>query len=163
MKILFALFTTFLFAGQTSATSIPSSTLHSSIEKVETGPDNLTFIASLKIKEVEKLIGRKLKLKEKINFKIAQWKIKNDIEKDEGKTAQTLGILGAASLFIPVLNLAAIPLAILAIVTGNKAKRKDPTNRKARTGVTLGIVTLAFIVTIGLIVALVLTIGQFPM
>jgi hypothetical protein len=55
--------------------------------------------------------------------------------------------------------LASIPLAILAIVTGSKAKREDPKNKKARAGVTLGIITLAFIVVIGLIVALVLTLG----
>jgi hypothetical protein len=99
-----------------------------------------------------------------------QWKIKtelnqtkNVIEDDRGKTALILGICGAAALFIPFLNLASIPLAILAIITGNKAKREDPKNRKARTGVTLGIATLAFLIVIGLIVALVLTLGAFPM
>ena len=150
-------FSTSVFASITAP--FPNTTSAQTID----GSVSISTFASLKMKEVEKLIGRKLKLKEKIAVKIAQWKIRNEIEKDDGKTAQLLGILGAASLFIPFINLASIPLSILAVVIGSKAKRKDPTNRKARTGVTLGIATLAFILVIGLIVALVLTIGQFPM
>jgi hypothetical protein len=126
----------------------------------------LSTLSTMKIKEVEKKIGRKLKLKEKIAFKIFQWEIKKDLkrskiegENDKGKTAMILGIIGAVSLFIPFINLAAFPLAILAIVIGSKAKKEDPNNRKARTGVTLGIATLAFLVAITFIVVLVLTLG----
>jgi hypothetical protein len=121
------------------------------------------------IRLFEKSLGRKLKLKEKIVLKILQLKMNRrlapvgkEVITDYGKTAFILGLIGALVLLIPVLNLASIPLAILAIVFGNKAKKTDPHNRKARTAITIGIVTLAFLVTIGLVVALVLTIGSFP-
>lgn len=126
---------------------------------------NFYILSTLKIKEIEKSTGRKLTLKEKISFKIFQWQIKRELKvpeagvKDNGKTAFILGLVGLISLFIPVLNLASIPLAILAIVIGNKAKRENPYDKKARTAVKLGIITLALLVIIGFLVAIVLAFG----
>ena len=167
MKIRLAIFVLLLCSIQAYPANIPSlqtNTIFS--EPIAIPAISLSVISTMKIKEVEKTIGRKLKLKEKIAFKIFQWEIKKDIkrikkegERDKGKTAMILGIIAAGSLFIPFVNLAAFPLAILAIVIGTNAKREDPKNRKARTGVTLGIATLAFLVAITLIVVLVLTLG----
>jgi hypothetical protein len=171
MKIRLTIFVLLLCSIQAYPTNNPSSqTITGFSEQITIPVISLSLISNMKVKEVEKTIGRKLKLKEKIAFKIFQWENKKDVkrakkerESDKGKTALILGICGAAALFIPFLNLASIPLAILAIIIGNKAKREDPKNRKARTGVTLGIATLAFLIVIGLIVALVLTLGAFPM
>lgn len=167
MKIRLAIFVLLLCSIQAYPANIPSlqtNTIFS--EQIAIPAISLSVISTMKVKEVEKTIGRKLKLKEKIAFKIFQWEIKKDIkrikkegERDKGKTAMILGIIAAGSLFIPFVNLAAFPLAILAIVIGSNAKREDPKNRKARTGVTLGIATLAFLVAITLIVVLVLTLG----
>ena len=162
-KYFVLLVVTFLYCSAESATISPLTNISSAY----TNPVNpMQQFSTLSVKEVQKLAGRKLKLKERIAFKIFQWKLKKDLkspkkegETDKGKTALTLGICAAVALFIPFVNLASIPLAILAIVIGSKAKKEDPKNKKARTGVTLGIATLAFIIVIGLIVALVLTLG----
>ena len=167
MKIRLAIFVLLFSSIEVFPANIPSSKSNIGLsEQIIIPAISLSTLSMMKINEVEKTIGRKLKLKEKIAFKIVQWKIrkelkqnKNAVEDKRGKTALTLGICGAVALFIPFLNLASIPLAILAIVIGNKAKREDPKNKKARTGVTLGIATLAFLIVIGLIVALVLTLG----
>lgn len=126
----------------------------------------ISFLATIKIKTIEDKIGHKLSLKEKIAFKILQRELKRTNKpvkqmdkKNKAKTAFILGLAGAIALFIPIVNLASIPLAIMAIVIGNKAKRDDPNNRKAKTAVTLGLLTLSFLVVIGLVVAIVLTFG----
>jgi hypothetical protein len=130
---------------------------------------SLTYLLSLKPKQIERLTGKKLSFKEKIAFAFTKHKIKKqaahhpgEIISNDGKTAFILGLIGAAVLLIPFLDLASLPLAILAIVIGNKAKRANPHDRKARAGVTLGIATLAVLIVVGLAVAVVLTIGQFP-
>ena len=166
MKIRLAIFVLLLCSIQAYPANIPSSQTNTGFSEQITIPAiSLSVISTMKVKEIEKMIGRKLKLKEKIAFKIFQWEIKKDVkrtkktgEPDKGKTAMILGIIAAGSLFIPFVNLAAFPLAILAIVIGSNAKREDPKNRKARTG-SLGIVTLAFLVAIAFIVVLVLTLG----
>ena len=140
------------------------------ISAIITNPtDEFHDILNPGIKQVEKLLGRKLKLKEKIVLKILQLRMNRRFQgteksavPDYGKTAFILGLIGAVVLLIPVLDLASVPLAILAIVFGSKARKIDPHDRKARTAITLGIATLAFLVVIGLVVALVLTIGSVP-
>ena len=115
-------------------------------------------ISSLKIKQVEKLLGKKLTLKEKIAFKVFQWKLKSkktpqsDEPSKKGKTAMILGIIAIGSLFLPYIAIAAIPCAILAIVFGTQAKRENPHDGKAKTGIVLGIITLGLIVLLILLV-----------
>jgi hypothetical protein len=130
---------------------------------------SLTYLLNLKPREIEKFTGKKPSLKEKIAFAFIKHKMKKhaahhpgEIISNDGKTAFILGLIGAIALFIPFLDLASIPLAILAISIGNKAKRANPHDKKARAGVTLGIATLAVLIVIGLAVAVVLTVGQFP-
>ena len=113
------------------------------------------------------MLGRKLKLKEKIAFKLFQWKLKKGLlhKKEErsqkGKTALILGIIGIATLFIPYLILASIPCAILAIVFGNQAKKSDPGDGNAKAGVILGWVTIGvFIIALAIVIA-VLSSGSF--
>jgi hypothetical protein len=109
-------------------------------------------IASMKTKEAEKILGRKLILKEKIAFKIVQHKIKKDLKAREkgkpskGQTAFILSLIGLGLLFVPYLALASIPIAIIAIIQGAKAKKEDPNDKKAKTAIILGIVTLGLFV-----------------
>lgn len=124
---------------------------------------SLEKLATLKIKEIEKLTGRKLKLKEKIALKIYQLKLKKELKakekgetKSKGQTAFILGLVGIGVLLIPYVSIAAIPLAILAIVIGSKAKKENPKDGKAQTGIILGIVTLGLIVLAILLVLAIL-------
>ena len=109
-------------------------------------------------KAISKLLGRKLTFKEKISLTLLKWK-GNKIPPDErvysrdGNTAQTLGIIALAALL--VFPLASIPLGILAITKGNKALRENENDGAARTGKTLGIISLSlFAVLILVIIAL---------
>jgi hypothetical protein len=108
-------------------------------------------IASLKIKDAEKLMGRKMTLKEKIAFKLFRHQLKKSKTGDEtgsskeGKTAFILGLIALSLIFVPFAALASIPLAIIAIVKGNNARKLNPEDKKAKTGVVLGWVALGLI------------------
>lgn len=116
----------------------------------------------MKTKEAEKILGRKLTLKEKISFKLAQYKIKKAQKANEegksskGQTAFILSLIGLCILFVPYLSIAAIPLAIIGIVQGSQAKKENPNDRKAQTAIVLGIVTLGLIVIALILVILIL-------
>src|SRR5262245_56808026 len=88
-------------------------------------PGALEKLTSLKIKEVQKLIGRKLTFKEKVSLLILKHTSKKKAQSSKGSTALGFGITGLAllllGLFIPFIAWLALPAAILAIVLGNKA------------------------------------------
>lgn len=163
-----------LFSLSAKAISVPVTELITSgniISKNISAPgaDSSSWLLNLRAGEIAKLTGRKLSLREKIAFAFIKYKLKRQANRtagnkihDDGQTAFILGLTGAIALLIPILDLASIPLAILAIVIGNKAKRADPHDRKARIGVTLGVITLGALIVIAFAVAIVLTIGQFP-
>ncbi len=124
--------------------------------------DPLHYFSTLSMKEVQKLAGRKLKIKEKIGVKILQWKIKKAIRtrgepSDKGRTAKIFGIVGLASIFIPVIGIfSAIVCGLLAVILGYEARKADPGNKDAKTGIvlgwiTLGLIVLAVIIVIGII------------
>ncbi len=147
------LFLIFLTFQKAESATFPISNTSINITGINTPAKPVFNITTAKVKDVEKLLGRKLKLKEKIALKALQWKLKKGIpnkKKDEGsnkgKTAMILGIIAIACLAIPIASIASIPLAILAIVFGNQAKRENPNDGKAKAGVILGWVTLGLIV-----------------
>ena len=105
-------------------------------------------IATMKLRDFQKLIGRKLTIKEKIAFFILKYKTRhqhNDANTD-GKASFVLGFLGLilliAGFFTPALFLGALLASILAIVIGSTARKKDGNNREARMGKMLGWITL---------------------
>ena len=129
----------------------------------------LNQLINLKPRDITRLTGKRLSVREKIALAVLKHKAKSQLHcatgeatNDNGKTALILGLIGLIGLFIPILNIASIPLAILAIAIGNKAKKEDPYNKKARTAVTLGIITLGLLVIVGFTVAIVLTVGSVP-
>jgi len=159
----------FIFSSlsfQASANTLPV-TLTSSVSTMQKDPVPMDRIATMKIKEAEKILGRKFSLKEKIAFKIAQIKLKKDLKaKVEGKPSKgqnsmVLGIIGLACLLIPFGVIASIPLAIIAIITGSQAKRENKDDRKAQTGIILGIVTLGLIALAILLVIAIIASGGF--
>ena len=144
--------------------AIPVSKKNSTLQQLLTNK-----LLNLKQRDIARLTGKRLTLKNKIALLILQHKTKRQLqhpsrekEHDNGKTAFILGLIGLICLVIPFLDLASIPLAILAITIGSKAKKENPYDRKARTGITLGIVTLALLAIIGFTVAIVLIVGSAP-
>ena len=119
-------------------------------------------IASLKIRDIQKLAGRKLTLKEKISFLILKHKLKQqaDDKQNKGQTAFVFGIVGLGllivGLFVPYVILGALVSAILAIVSGSVAKKQDPSDKKAHAGKLLGWITLGLIALLIILVAVVI-------
>jgi len=116
-------------------------------------------LASMKVRDVEKLSGKKMRLRDKIAFGIWKHKIKKqESGSSKGKTSLIFGISGlilvVAGLFIPYVILLALAASIIAIVMGADAIRKNPDDRKAGTGKLLGWITLGLICLI-LILALI--------
>lgn len=122
-------------------------------------------LATMKMSEAQKLLGRKFTLKEKIAFKIAQLKIKKGLKaKAEGKsskgqTAFILSLIGLCLLIIPYASIASLPLAIIGLVMGSQAKKENPNDSKAKTAIILSIVTLGLFVLALLLVIAILASG----
>ena len=156
---IFILLTSFSTPGLIYSENLKSSTTVA----VKPGSFKLSVkgISEMKVKEFEKLAGKKFSLKEKISVKILQLKLKKDLKKQssgktpsKGKTAFILGLLGLILLVVPYASIAALPLAILAIIFGGQALKDNPKDTKAKTGIILGWVTLGLFIVF-LIIALI--------
>ena len=119
-------------------------------------PIFLKKISALKIKDLQKLTNRKFTLKEKIVFGILKHKLKKKIHPEENTNKGEMALIfGAGSLAVLLLSFLLYPFffgaliaAILAILVGSSALKKDPTDKKAKTGKLLGWITLGLIVLI---------------
>ena len=123
----------------------------------------LKKITAMKVKDVQKVIGRKLTLKEKIGF----WLLKKKLKKQAGdgsKHGETSYILGfvalgllVAGLFLPFVIIGSVVAAVLAIVFGSMAGKRDPADRKGYAGKLMGWITLGLIVALFLILVALLS------
>ncbi len=166
-KILF-LFMLFVFSVSANPAVIPASPEIVTAISIKDPVNPYSYLSSMKTREVEKLLGRKMKLKEKLAFKVFQWKIKkgfypgkvND-NGGKGKTAMILGIIAVAALFIPYVSVASIPCAIMAIIFGNQAKKINPNDGQAKAGVILGWVALGLLILALILVVAILASSGF--
>lgn len=125
--------------------------------------------ANMKIKEIQKMAGRKLKLKEKLGIKLLQWKIKRELIKnkresasEKGKTALILSIVGIGCLLIPYLGFAAIPLLILGLIFGYQARKANPGDKRAKAAITIGWVgIILFLLALVLVIAILASLGSW--
>jgi hypothetical protein len=133
--------------------SVPIQTPHAKISTLEQ-------FSRLPIKEIQKIAGRKLKLKERIAIKIVQWKIKKQArtakkqraDSKPGRLALVFSILALLTVGIPAAGLFLAPVfAILGLIFGYKAKRENPNDKQARTAVTLSWIALAIFVVVATI------------
>lgn len=168
MKKIFTLIFILVLCFRAESSNVPSANPGPAISSIATPVSSALNITTAKTKDIEKLLGRKLKLKEKLAIKVFQWKYKKGLKAKKaedpakkGKTAMILGIIGIAALFIPYVSLVAIPCAILAIIFGNQAKKADPNNGQAKAGVILGIVTLGLIALALILVIAIIASGGF--
>lgn len=158
LLVLFFSFAAFSSISPSSFTSIDGNT----IERPGPGPAATTF-ATMKIRDIEKLAGRKLRLKEKLAIKFYQWKLRKQSllpkEKEKanlGQAAFILGLVGLVTLVVPFGSLVSIPCIILALVFGYQAKKANPQDKKAKTAIILGwigvgLIVLAMILLIAII------------
>ncbi len=148
-------------------TNVLPATLSSSVHTLQKDPLPADRLVKMKIKEAEKILGRKFTLKEKLAFKIAQLKLKKELKakaegrSSKGQTAFILSLIGLCLLVIPYASIASIPLAIIGLVMGAQAKKENPDDRKAQTAIILSIITLGLIVLAVLLVIAILASGGF--
>lgn len=153
-----------LIAGLSStAAKIPVSATVS-IDLVNT----LNRMSTLSIAEVQKLAGNKLSLKEKLGFKIWQWKLRKELKKKgpvpgrKGRTAKFLAIFGLATLVIPMIGLFTAAICSgLALILGYDARKADPDDRNAQTAITIGWITLSVMAVLTMIIIAYLTSFSF--
>jgi hypothetical protein len=116
-------------------------------------------LTSLKIKEVQKLIGRKLTLKEKISFLLLKHTYRKPARTKKGNTALIFGVVGMGlliiGLFVPFVILGSLAAAIVAIILGSNAKRLDASDGQARAAVLLGWITIGAIALLLILAAIV--------
>ena len=155
------MFMCFVFCGIVAAgkSNYPISMIiePTTIKKFSTKPPSKE-ISSLKIKDIQKSIGRKLTIKEKISIFILKRQLKKIEEGSQsGQTAFILGIVSLvlliSGLFVTSLLLGALITGIIAVVLGTAAKKKNPSDTKARTGALMGWITLGGIALIVILVA----------
>lgn len=107
---------------------------------------------SMKIKDIEKLTGKKFSLVEKIAVQLLQRKLKKQITLGQdpeklrkmGTLSLLLGVTSILVLFLPYGIIASIALSIAGLVLGIKAT-KGGKNINAILGIIFSSVTLAFI------------------
>ena len=161
MKKYIVLVVIFLACFKAESANIPAGSFATATVMPTDPAPSLLNLTTAKIKDIEKLLGRKMKFKEKIAFKVYQWEFKKGLtnnkeegKKDKGKTAMILGIIGLASIFVPYLAIISIPCTILALVFGYQAKKANPSDSKARTAVILGWITVGvYVLVIALVIA----------
>jgi hypothetical protein len=139
---------------------IPAATVDVNASKVFPPVNFLTAgkLATMRVKDFEKITHQKLTLKEKMAFKIFQHKLKKELKAKEkgkpskGKTAMILGIISLVCIIIPYGFIASIVLAVLAILQGRQARKENPNDGQAQAGIILGIVSLGLILLAFLLV-----------
>ena len=169
MKKLFCLFFVILFSFQINASTIPlndsSLNNYSTVIKPKSenpNADAIKVLAKMKISDIEKMLGRKLKFKEKIALKILKFKSrKNNSEETssaEGIKAKKIG--GLSLIFSIVFFPVGITLAILAIVKANKVLKKNPNDKAALQGKNRGFIALV-LTTLFIVLAISTFLSEF--
>jgi hypothetical protein len=127
---------------------VNSATLFSSTSKIIPVGNFYKKIAALKVKDIQKITGRRLNLKEKISIFVLKQKLRHSSD-TKGRTALIYAYVGIASLlagfFIPFGVIASFLCAVLAIISGTIARKKDPSDKKAAIAKLLGWLTLGLI------------------
>ena len=155
------LFISFVAVFFSIAIPVNSAIIISPVKETVDPENTYKKIVSLKIKDVQKMIGRKLTLKEKISFLILRHQLKNhaDSKPNQGKTAMTFGIFGVvlfiAGLFFAPLLVGSLIAAILAVVLGSLARKENSSDKKALAVILMGWITLGLIALLLILAAII--------
>lgn len=145
---LYMIFSFSLISAKSHAAVVPGTDVPVPALSVE----NNIHPASLSVKQIENLLGRKLTLREKMSLKVVKLRLQNLTRKSgeptplqlkQGKVAAILGgaavlllLIGSISATASALVLLSLPLGIAALVLGIKSSRGN--------GNTLGVLGLVF-------------------
>lgn len=138
--------TTHISIYSTDNTAVKKSTSNNEYSIVPT--------VKVRIRDIEKATGRKLTLKQKIAFKIYQWKfikeakkINKDRTSKRSTAALVLSILSLASVILFPLS---VVFAVISIILASRSIKENDQDKKAKTAMTLSILALG-IVIVGLL------------
>lgn len=162
MRIILTVVTACLLFIAAPAATVPAATVEYRVDK-PVKPGQLPTV-----KDIERITGHKLNFIERITVKMMLKKMEKRIKKGKFKDvdadrlarqAETFGLLSLGALLL--FPLAALPLGILAITKGSSALANGTDlRRKARAGVTMGIVSLSLLlIAIFLIVLVIAAFG----
>ena len=108
-----------------SFSSAPVSSATHSYSTASLPPSVVKMIQLLSPREFEKATGKKLRLKDRIAYRILQWKLRkkgheviDERQRKQGNLSLVFGIASVVFLFIPVLGILSPGLAIAAVVLG---------------------------------------------
>lgn len=160
MLFLFLVMASFLFISPAPAGASTIPATHSAMI-----PPGAFYkkIASLKVKDLQKMLGRKLTLKEKVSFFILKQKVRHKAKESnsDGQSAFIVGLVALGllviGLFVPYVIVGSLVAAILAIVMGSMTKKKNPDDPKAKAGQLLGWITLGLIALLLIIAAIIIS------
>ncbi len=127
----------------------------------------LQRLATISVKEIEAITGKKLTFKERLGLKFIKWKMRHQLKGNENevdakaeKRAQNSLIFGIATwgfvllgLVVPFIGLLSLPCAIIALITGGLSINKVKDKGKANAGIILGSVYLLLLL-IGIVIIL---------
>jgi predicted nucleic acid-binding Zn ribbon protein len=144
----------FIYGQSTTHISIHSN--EKTVIKKNNGINDHYIVSAkqVRIRDIEKITGRKLTLKQKIAFKIYQWKLIKEakkINKDRTSKRSTaalvLSILSLASIILFPLS---VLLAVISIILASRSIKENYEDKRAKTAMTLSILALG-IVIVGLL------------
>lgn len=171
MRLIFILSFVFFSVESIAKPNLATLPLLTPVSKIEISskptPVSKADFLKMTVKDLEKLSGRKLKLKEKVAFKLIQLKAKKEIKTKEkvnyskrSKTAFLLSILSLVTLIvIPV----SVTLAIISIILASKSLKENNEDKKARTAMGLSILALGLILVGFLIYGVLISNGAFKL
>lgn len=160
-----------LFASpHVQASGISVSPNYTVKEPLPVSPVALQALLTLKRSEIEMMIGRRLKLKERIGLTLFKWQYKisrrkgneGDMEKavEKGRLSLIFGICALGSILmgalLPFLGIIGFGLAIAGLILGIQS-RKIVKNRQNKTGIILNSIYLGLFVLAAIIAVLALT------
>jgi hypothetical protein len=118
-------------------------------------PVSASELATMKLRDLEKLTGCRFTLIEKLAFKIYQAKLKKQnrkaIKTDTPKRSKIAFILSLLSLATVVLIPLSLVLAVISILLAAKSIKQNEYDRKAKTAMGLSILAIGIIV-VGLMI-----------
>jgi hypothetical protein len=169
-NILFTAFLLISLSGYTASIPSVSGTMKENPESRVIPPSqsiSAKNLATLKVRDYEKMSGRKLSLKEKFAFKLMQVKLKKDLKKkskgeysSRSKTAFILSILSLATMLLIPLS---VVLSVISIILASKSLKANPEDKKAKTAMGLSILALGIIVVGLLIYGIFVSDGAFKL
>lgn len=145
--ILLIITSLFTYAAIGATTPLAITAPAATVVSIGKNPD----LSKLKARDIEKMIGRRLTIKEKIGWLFVRRQFKKGLGNPDvdinrkARKAKTFGTIALIALLAPPVSIISIPFAIVAIVMGSQVRKVDPDNVDAKKAITRGIITLALI------------------